>query len=74
MGTSSAHFVRCALLIVAIASLGVGQNQPLPKPQVTDTEGKAAPDFALKDQDGKDFRLSDHRGERLLLYFYRGYW
>jgi cytochrome oxidase Cu insertion factor (SCO1/SenC/PrrC family) len=74
MGISSAHFVRCALLIVAFAGLAVSQNKPLPKPQVADAEGKAAPDFTLRDQDGKDFRLSDHHGERLLLYFYRGYW
>src|SRR5262245_60775762 len=64
MGISSAHFVRCALLIVAFAGLAVSQNKPLPKPQVADAEGKAAPDFTLKDQDGKDFRLSEHRGER----------
>jgi peroxiredoxin Q/BCP len=32
--------------------------------------GDAAPDFALKDQDGKTVRLSDFKGRKLLLYFY----
>jgi len=32
--------------------------------------GDAAPDFALKDQDGKTIKLSDFRGRKLLLYFY----
>ena len=31
-----------------------------------------APDFCLPGDDGVDFRLSDHRGERLLLVFYPG--
>lgn len=34
--------------------------------------GDSAPDFDLPDQDGARFRLSDHRGERLLLVFYPG--
>lgn len=33
-------------------------------------EGDAAPDFILKDQDGKTIRLSDLRGQRAVLYFY----
>lgn len=32
--------------------------------------GDAAPDFALPDQDGQPVRLSDHSGERLIIYFY----
>lgn len=32
--------------------------------------GDRAPDFELKDQDGKTVRLSDFQGRRLLLYFY----
>jgi peroxiredoxin Q/BCP len=34
------------------------------------TAGDTAPDFALPDQSGKIERLSDHRGRRVLLYFY----
>lgn len=37
--------------------------------------GKAAPEFALPDQDGKIVNLSDYKGERdLLLIFVRGDW
>ncbi|MES2153604.1 MAG: peroxiredoxin [bacterium] len=32
--------------------------------------GDAAPDFALKDADGKDVRLSSHLGKAVVLYFY----
>jgi len=31
-----------------------------------------APDFSLQGDDGKDFQLSDHLGERVLLVFYPG--
>ncbi len=33
-------------------------------------EGDAAPDFTVKDQNGKDVKLSDYRGQRVVLYFY----
>ena len=32
--------------------------------------GAAAPDFELPDQDGKTRKLSDYRGQTILLYFY----
>ena len=32
--------------------------------------GDRAPDFTLEDQDGASFKLSDHRGSRVILYFY----
>lgn len=32
--------------------------------------GTAAPDFSLRDQDGETVRLSDLRGEKVVLYFY----
>lgn len=34
--------------------------------------GQTAPDFQLDDHDGQPFRLSEQRGERLLLVFYPG--
>ncbi len=34
------------------------------------TVGNAAPDFTSKDQNGNPFRLSDHRGKKVVLYFY----
>ncbi|HEX8738064.1 MAG TPA: thioredoxin-dependent thiol peroxidase [Pyrinomonadaceae bacterium] len=33
-------------------------------------EGDIAPDFTTKDQNGKEVRLSDLRGQRVVLYFY----
>jgi len=32
--------------------------------------GDKAPDFHVKDDDGKDVALSDFRGKRVLLYFF----
>lgn len=32
--------------------------------------GKKAPDFSVKDQDGKVVKLSDHAGKKVVLYFY----
>lgn len=32
--------------------------------------GKKAPEFILKNQDGKDCKLSDYKGKWLVLYFY----
>ena len=32
--------------------------------------GEPAPDFELKSHAGRTVRLSDHRGERVLLWFY----
>ena len=36
------------------------------------TVNDRAPDFSLKSDDGEDYRLSDHLGERVLLVFYPG--
>ena len=33
-------------------------------------EGDKAPDFTTTDQDGNTVKLSDHKGERVVLYFY----
>jgi thioredoxin-dependent peroxiredoxin len=33
-------------------------------------EGAKAPDFSLKDQDGKTHKLSDYKGKKIVLYFY----
>lgn len=34
--------------------------------------GETAPDFTLKDGDGNDWKLSDHRGKTVVLLFYPG--
>ena len=37
---------------------------------MADFVGKAAPDFALLDQNEQKHKLSDYRGKKVLLYFY----
>ena len=32
--------------------------------------GDKAPDFVLKDQDGKAHKLSDYRGQRVIVYYF----
>jgi peroxiredoxin len=59
--------------LVAITALAA-LDYPLAKPQIASNAGRPAPDFLLKDQDGKDFRLSDHKGSKVLIVFYRGHW
>ena len=47
----------------------MAQTKPYPKPQTANATGHLAPDFTLKDQDGKSFTLSDQRGHWVLLFF-----
>lgn len=35
--------------------------------------GQPAPDFVVRDQEGKLFQLSSARGDKVLLVFYRGH-
>ncbi len=64
-----------SLLVVSLCVVAAfALDYPLGKPQITSNVGKPAPDFVLKDQDGKDFRLSEQKGSKVLIVFYRGYW
>ena len=67
-------------LLSAVLVLGAGwaipaaaQNGAQPATP-TATDGQPAPDFLLYDQDGKPFRLSSERGEKVLVVFYKGYY
>jgi cytochrome oxidase Cu insertion factor (SCO1/SenC/PrrC family) len=75
-GIERVNSARMFLLFTCMlgALVAIAQTRPYPKPQVASAEGKQAPDFTLKDQDGKEFKLSDQRGHQVLLFFYRGYW
>ena len=53
-----------ALLLVASAVLW------MLRPGTQRSEGSAAPDFALQDQNGQTHRLGDYAGRWLVLYFY----
>lgn len=64
--------------ITAPLATPTASASPSVDPRVTDLErikiGAAAPDFALTNQDGKTFRLSDYRDKKqVVLVFYRGY-
>jgi cytochrome oxidase Cu insertion factor (SCO1/SenC/PrrC family) len=62
------------MVVLALAAASAAQVHRLPKPQIESAAGQPAPDFTLRDQSGKAFRLSEFRGNRVLLIFYRGYW
>jgi cytochrome oxidase Cu insertion factor (SCO1/SenC/PrrC family) len=64
---------RTRILLFLVFSVLAGA-QVLPRPQIASAEGKLAPDFTLKDQQGKSFHLASQHGKRILLIFYRGYW
>ncbi len=61
-------------ILAALTVIALAWDYPLGKPQIASNAGKPAPDFILKDQDGKDFRLSDQKGGKVLIVFYRGHW
>jgi len=59
-------------LMLAVGMLAPAAAQPRPAPVAT---GEIAPDFELKDQEGRAHRLSAERGKRaVVLVFYRGHW
>jgi cytochrome oxidase Cu insertion factor (SCO1/SenC/PrrC family) len=60
-------------LLLVVAGL-VAWKMTLPKPQSSFADLQPAPDFTLNDQDGQPFTLSNLRGSRVVLVFYRGYW
>ncbi len=74
MTVFSARLLGTAALLGVFVGSPMAQTKPYPKPQVASAQGRMAPDFTLKDQDGKDFKLSNQRGHWVLLFFYRGYW
>ena len=74
MGSRSRSIAVVVAALLLYVMSAIAQGKPYPKPQVASASGQIAPDFNLKDQDGNDFRLSEQRGHRVLLFFYRGYW
>jgi cytochrome oxidase Cu insertion factor (SCO1/SenC/PrrC family) len=54
----------CALALALAPAAGCGPSSDLAP------SGRAAPDFELKDLDGKTVKLSDFRGKAVLLGFW----
>jgi cytochrome oxidase Cu insertion factor (SCO1/SenC/PrrC family) len=62
------------LVIVLVLGVLFLRAIHVPKPQIASAQGSMAPDFTVKDQDGRDFALSSLQGSPVLLILYRGYW
>ncbi len=61
-------------LVLGLAFLGLASMARLPQRVAVDV-GSEAPDFQLADAAGDAaFSLSNHRGELILLKFFRGHW
>jgi cytochrome oxidase Cu insertion factor (SCO1/SenC/PrrC family) len=65
------NIVILFLIVGAVSSTTLAQDQIAP---LKVKEGDKAPDFALKDGNGKTVRLSDYKGHSVLIDFFRGYW
>jgi cytochrome c biogenesis protein CcmG, thiol:disulfide interchange protein DsbE len=59
-------FILIALLVATVAVL----NWRASGDEANDLKGKAAPDFSLKTVDGKDVKLSDQKGNVVLVDFW----
>ena len=56
---------------ILVLPIGHGDRAVIEEtPMLVDT-GDLAPDFALPDHDGHQWRLADHRGRSVILVFHR---
>lgn len=70
---------NCALLLIASGNpsqrFGPVDGADLPPTDLERVQvGQPAPDFRLPDHKGQTHTLSDYRGQKVVLVFYRGYW
>ena len=66
--------IGIGVLSLVLAAAVVAELYLYPKPQIASATHQPAPDFTLPDATGAPFRLSEQRGHKVVLYFYRGYW
>ena len=69
-----AGLVFSLLLVAAFATYVFSLSYSLPPPSEITQDLVRAPDFALTSSTGETVRLSDFRGRRVALVFYRGFW
>ena len=77
---------RTGFLLAFLATFGAGCQEASPELGPADgaelppvdtgrvAVGDTAPDFTLLDRHGEPVTLSDLRGRRIVLVFYRGFW
>ena len=71
MVSFSVRAIAAGLLCLGLLLTGCQQQQPAPDTKVKpDSARNAAPEFALKDADGKTVTLADYKGKVVLLNFW----
>lgn len=65
--------VLSAIFVLLLSSCALPQNKMSSDVKIGIYEGNMAPDFGLKDIDGKEVKLSDYRGKIVILNFF-GVW
>ena len=64
-----------SILLTALFASYIGYiSYQLPAPTETTQGLSIAPEFVLSDQNGQEVDLSDFRGKKLIVTFYRGHW
>jgi len=66
--------IGVGVLALILAGAVVAELYVYPKAQIASATHQPAPDFTLRDATGAPFTLSEQRGHKVVLYFYRGYW
>jgi len=63
--------ILIGLILIGGLAFSFTWNQSVSNnPPVKLVEGDIAPDFELKDQDGKIHKLSEYKGQRVVVYFF----
>ena len=66
--------IGIGVLVLILGAAVVAMLYVYPKAEIANATHQPAPDFTLHDANGASFRLSEQRGHKVVLYFYRGYW